>query len=53
MARFARDCMHKMWEVTKRLEVTLGPDTGDLTMRIGLHVSLLSESRCCDKQKCL
>ena len=37
MARFARDCMQKMNEITKKLEVTLGPDTGDLTVRIGLH----------------
>lgn len=26
-----------MNEVVKKLEVTLGPDTGDLTMRFGLH----------------
>jgi hypothetical protein len=37
MARFARDCMYKMEEVTKTLEATLGPDTGDLTLRMGLH----------------
>jgi hypothetical protein len=37
MCRFARDCMMKTWEVTKKLEETLGPDTGDLTMRIGCH----------------
>jgi class 3 adenylate cyclase len=37
MARFAHDCMLKMKDVTRRLEVTLGPDTGDLTMRFGLH----------------
>lgn len=29
--------MMKTWEVTKKLEETLGPDTGDLTMRIGCH----------------
>jgi class 3 adenylate cyclase len=29
--------MKKMNEVTKDLEVTLGPDTGDLSMRFGLH----------------
>jgi class 3 adenylate cyclase len=37
MARFARDALHKMNDLTKRLEVTLGPDTGDLSMRFGLH----------------
>jgi class 3 adenylate cyclase len=37
MARFARDCMHKMHALTRRLEVTLGPDTADLSMRFGLH----------------
>ena len=39
MARFATDCMDKMHLVTKELEVVLGPDTADLAMRIGLHVS--------------
>jgi Adenylate and Guanylate cyclase catalytic domain len=37
MARFAKDCMRKMWTLMKSLESTLGPDTGDLTMRMGLH----------------
>lgn len=37
MARFARDCKYKMNDVTRKLEVTLGPDTGDLRMRFGLH----------------
>ena len=37
MARFAKDCMRKMWVIVKKLESTLGPDTGDLTMRMGLH----------------
>jgi hypothetical protein len=27
MVRFARDCMYKSYELTKKLEVTLGPDT--------------------------
>jgi hypothetical protein len=30
MARFARDCRKAMDQVTTQLEVTLGPDTGDL-----------------------
>jgi class 3 adenylate cyclase len=37
MARFARDCMLKMNEVVQKLEITLGPDTADLSMRFGLH----------------
>eukprot|EP00980_Cylindrotheca_fusiformis_P001232 scaffold331_cov117-Cylindrotheca_fusiformis.AAC.10 len=37
MARFASDCRERMNEVVKDLEVTLGPDTADLAMRIGLH----------------
>ena len=37
MARFARDCMQTVSDLTKKLEVTLGPDTGDLQIRIGLH----------------
>jgi class 3 adenylate cyclase len=37
MAKFTSDCMKRMNEVTRELEVTLGPDTGDLSMRFGLH----------------
>ena len=37
MCRFARDCINKVKVLTRRLEVTLGPDTADLAMRIGLH----------------
>ncbi|KAG7358840.1 adenylate/guanylate cyclase [Nitzschia inconspicua] len=37
MARFARDCLSSLQQMTKELEVTLGPDTADLSMRIGLH----------------
>jgi Adenylate and Guanylate cyclase catalytic domain len=33
MARFARDCRIKFKEVTRKLELSLGPDTGDLCMR--------------------
>ena len=28
MARFARDCLQTVNDLTKKLEVTLGPDTG-------------------------
>ena len=44
MARFAQDSLKKMKHLVKQLEVTLGPDTSDLSMRIGLHVSQHSES---------
>lgn len=37
MTRFSWECMLKMNEITKELEVSLGPDTGELTMRFGLH----------------
>jgi class 3 adenylate cyclase len=37
MARFAGGCMRRMHVLTRRLEVILGPDTADLTMRMGLH----------------
>ena len=37
MARFAMDALLTTQEVVKRLEMTLGPDTGDLGVRIGLH----------------
>ena len=37
MCKFARDCIIAMDIVTKKLEIALGPDTSDLSMRIGLH----------------
>jgi len=37
MARFARDCLHSFGRLVKELEVTLGPDTAELGVRIGLH----------------
>eukprot|EP00934_Nitzschia_sp_Nitz4_P003177 Nitzschia sp. Nitz4//scaffold52_size167869//51633//56242//NITZ4_002269-RA/size167869-snap-gene-0.210-mRNA-1//1//CDS//3329554014//3167//frame0 len=37
MTKFARACMHKVSELTKKLEVVLGPGTGDLRMRFGLN----------------
>ena len=37
MCRFARECMHKMWTTVKKLETTLGPETADLTCRMGIH----------------
>lgn len=37
MARFAHDCISKMRSLTKKLEVSLGPDTADLALRVGIH----------------
>lgn len=36
MARFARECLAQMQESMQKLEVTLGPDTVDLAIRVGL-----------------
>jgi len=36
-AKFARDCLKKMKEIVVQLEVTLGPDTADLNLRVGIH----------------
>lgn len=37
MAKFARDCLAKMGELTAELAEVLGADTAKLTMRVGLH----------------
>ena len=37
MARFACECLKSMDEMTRALEVELGPDTTDLMLRVGLH----------------
>jgi class 3 adenylate cyclase len=37
MARFAWNCLAKVRELMKELEVQLGPGTGELGMRFGLH----------------
>jgi class 3 adenylate cyclase len=37
MARFSLDCMQRMQGLVRKLELTLGADTADLDMRIGLH----------------
>jgi class 3 adenylate cyclase len=37
MAKFARDCNERVVEVLRSLEMTLGPDTGELAMRFGMH----------------
>lgn len=37
MTKFARECLRKVTDLTHKLETSLGPDTGDLCMRFGLH----------------
>ena len=37
MARFARDCIAEHIVAVKQLECSLGPDTSDLRLRVGLH----------------
>lgn len=37
MARFAQEIMVQMHKIVKQLEVSLGPETADLAMRIGIH----------------
>ena len=37
MAKFAQRCLIRFSELTKELELSLGPGTADLGVRIGLH----------------
>jgi hypothetical protein len=37
MARFARDCVKEFGFLVKEMEETLGPDTSDLGLRVGLN----------------
>jgi class 3 adenylate cyclase len=37
MVKFASSCLKAMAKVTRELEVFLGPSTGDLKARVGLH----------------
>eukprot|EP00980_Cylindrotheca_fusiformis_P010081 scaffold2237_cov107-Cylindrotheca_fusiformis.AAC.2 len=37
VCRFARDCVKTMQQITVKLEVTLGPDTSELDLRVGIH----------------
>lgn len=37
MARFARECIFHFRKLTEKLEMSLGPDTADLGLRVGLH----------------
>lgn len=38
MARFAWDCLLKFSDLTKQLEMSLGPDTTDLGIRFGVSM---------------
>ncbi|CAB9526134.1 Receptor-type guanylate cyclase gcy [Seminavis robusta] len=37
MVKFARDILEKLPPILKKLAITLGPDTKNLAMRVGLH----------------
>jgi len=37
MCRFAQDCVEEHILAVKRMESKLGPETGDLRIRVGLH----------------
>ena len=37
ICRFANDCIASLCRLVKELEVCLGPDTGDLAVRVGVH----------------
>jgi len=37
MAKFAQACLQRMQRLTAELEIYLGPSTGDLQARVGLH----------------
>ena len=37
MARFAFDCCQAIGPLLQKLELELGPDTGDLGIRVGLN----------------
>eukprot|EP00539_Tryblionella_compressa_P008436 CAMPEP_0178765990 /NCGR_PEP_ID=MMETSP0744-20121128/18796_1 /TAXON_ID=913974 /ORGANISM="Nitzschia punctata, Strain CCMP561" /LENGTH=677 /DNA_ID=CAMNT_0020421623 /DNA_START=22 /DNA_END=2051 /DNA_ORIENTATION=- len=37
MAKFANDCLNRMFRMVRKLEVELGPDTAELGLRVGLH----------------
>jgi class 3 adenylate cyclase len=37
MATFATKCLRRFEVLTKRLEIVLGPGTGSLALRVGLH----------------
>ena len=46
MARFARDCLRCMRDAVNKLELSLGPDTADLQLRIGIHSGPITAGEC-------
>eukprot|EP00980_Cylindrotheca_fusiformis_P013962 scaffold3628_cov112-Cylindrotheca_fusiformis.AAC.4 len=42
VCRFARDCVKTMKDTTLKLEVSLGPDTSELELRVGVHRTILT-----------
>ena len=48
MARFAQDIMMQMNKIVKQLEVTLGPETAELALRIGINrYEVMTETHVC------
>jgi Adenylate and Guanylate cyclase catalytic domain len=47
LLQFAHDCRECFKQSTKALEVTLGPDTSDLSLRVGIHRYVSMDSRGC------
>jgi class 3 adenylate cyclase len=45
MAKFARDCRSAFGGLCQQLEEQLGPETGDLKIRIGLHSGPVTAGR--------
>ena len=37
MVRFAQNCLIRFHDLTNELELSLGPGTADLGLRVGLH----------------
>lgn len=37
MCKFARDILTQFNQLSSQLEIILGPDTGDLAIRVGIH----------------
>jgi hypothetical protein len=46
MAKFARDCIEEHILKTKELELSLGPDTSTLKLRVGLHSGPITAGKC-------
>ena len=43
MAKFARECMERVNDVIRELELTLGPDTSELAIRVGTYSNSASQ----------